>query len=101
MNNLLAEQKILCKSLGRQPKLLRDDPLPSQSDLKQLQEYIEDLESENFQRLEKYAMLRYEILEFVTTLNYKPNNDFEKIICDENDKGKKNCTNSNCYYEKN
>lgn len=86
-NKLLTQQNLLCKSLDKKPKFLKDDMLPSQVLLNELQEYVEELETENFQRLEKYSEMRFEILEIVSSLKYTPVNDIERIVCDPGDKG--------------
>lgn len=58
MNELLINQKVLCKSLGRSPKKISKEPLISQAELKQLQEQVEELNKEYFHRLEKYTEIK-------------------------------------------
>lgn len=87
LNDLLAKQNKFCKNLGVSPKELPNVSLPSEADLRQLNDYIEELESEYFCRSEKYVDMKQKILDTVYLLKYKPISEFEKAVCDDNNEG--------------
>lgn len=66
--------------LGKEPKILKDNPLPSFEEIEELQKHIEKLEAEKFTRLEKFLSVKEEILEVVSELNVKPSSKFEKNV---------------------
>nr|CAH7737043.1 unnamed protein product [Callosobruchus chinensis] len=91
-DKLREKQLHLCKSLGMQPKILKQMPLPSAAELEQFKEHLEQLEDERFKRQEQFCTTREDILKIVKQLNYKPALEFEKqvvsgndfVVCDEN-----------------
>ncbi|VEN63330.1 unnamed protein product [Callosobruchus maculatus] len=85
IDNLREKQQNICKSLGVEPKILKQDPLPSAADLEQFKEYLDQLEDERFKRQEKFCSTREDILKIIGQLNYKPCLEFEKQVISGND----------------
>lgn len=71
--------------LGKEPKILNDNPLPSSEKVEEFQQYIEKLEVEKFHRLEKFLIVKEELLEIVNELNMEPSSQFEKNVLSSDD----------------
>ncbi|CAG9818665.1 unnamed protein product [Phaedon cochleariae] len=80
LNKLQEKQIDLCHSLGRKMRTIQDDPLPSSEEVQEFQTYIEKLEQEKFERLEKFYTLKEEISVIIQELNFKPSTQFEKYV---------------------
>ncbi|CAH1966573.1 unnamed protein product [Acanthoscelides obtectus] len=80
INTLREKQLDLCKSLGIEPKIIKESPLPSAAEIAELKVYLEDLENERFTRQEKFVQSKETILKIVEELNYKPSSKFEHQI---------------------
>lgn len=82
---LMEKQRDVCRQLGRVPKVFKESPLPSRSTIDEWQRYIEDLESEKFNRLEEFCETKMKIRKIVDKLRYVPSTDFERDVCSEDD----------------
>ncbi|CAH1974010.1 unnamed protein product [Acanthoscelides obtectus] len=80
INTLREMQLELCKSLGMEPKIVKESPLPSAEEIVELKVYLEALENERFTRREKFVQSKETILKIVGELNYKPSLKFEQQI---------------------
>ncbi|XP_018568984.1 protein regulator of cytokinesis 1-like isoform X2 [Anoplophora glabripennis] len=79
------KQLELCNMLGKEPKILMDNPLPSPEKLEEFQQHIEKLEAEKYNRLEKFCTVKEELLEIVSELNVEPSSQFEKKVFSSDD----------------
>ncbi|XP_018579665.1 protein regulator of cytokinesis 1-like [Anoplophora glabripennis] len=80
LDKLRKKQSDLCLCLGIQPRILKDDPLPSCEEVAKFQDYIEKLETEKFNRLEKFCLIKEELLKITRELNIEPSSLFEKEV---------------------
>lgn len=64
---------------------MTDNPLPSSEEVNELKTYIEELEAEEYNRLEKYSSMREELLRVTSELNVKPSSRFEKSVLSTSD----------------
>lgn len=80
------KQQRLCKHLGLEQKFtIQYPPFPTPAQLETIQKYIEELESEKFEREEKYCLLKHDITKLVEEIKYKPTSDFEqKVLSSDN-----------------
>lgn len=74
------KQSDLCNSLGREPRILKDNPLPSYDEVKEFKKYIEKLETEKYSRLKKFFSVKEDLLKIITEINIKPASQFEKSV---------------------
>ncbi|XP_018574262.1 protein regulator of cytokinesis 1-like [Anoplophora glabripennis] len=79
------KQLELCNMLGKEPKILMDNPLPSTEKLEEFQQHVEKLEAEKYNRLEKFSTVKEELLEIVSELNVEPSSQFEKKVFSSDD----------------
>ncbi|KAF5299464.1 hypothetical protein FQR65_LT01044 [Abscondita terminalis] len=77
-------EESLCSLLGRKPTTLPSDPIPNENSIKKFKNYLEKLESEIFEREEKFLIKKEEITKLVVKLNYEPSLDFERMIVGSN-----------------
>ncbi|KAJ8928189.1 hypothetical protein NQ314_019252, partial [Rhamnusium bicolor] len=80
LNKLRKKQLELCNNLGKEPKIIKDSPLPSSEEIEEFQKHIEKLESEKFNRLEKFISTKEELLDIIKELNIQPSSNFEKEV---------------------
>ncbi|KAJ8912896.1 hypothetical protein NQ315_011219 [Exocentrus adspersus] len=85
LNKLRERQLDLCNSLGKKPKILKDDPLPSAEEIEEFQKHIEKLEVEKFNRLETFFTTKDKLMKIVKELNAKPTSTFEQNVFSEDD----------------
>ncbi|KAG5867238.1 hypothetical protein JTB14_015123 [Gonioctena quinquepunctata] len=85
LNKLRQKQLDLCKCLGREPKVVNDDPLLSSAEISDFQSHIEKLEQEKFERIEKFCVMKEEITNIIHELNVSPSTVFQKSIISKND----------------
>lgn len=79
---LQQKQTHLCKNLGREPKLIKESPLPLPKEIEDLKTYIEELENEALEREELYFQRKGEIAEIIGELGVEPNLNFIQDILD-------------------
>ncbi|KAL3288484.1 hypothetical protein HHI36_002926 [Cryptolaemus montrouzieri] len=84
LNELLEKQTALCTLLEKPPISLQTSPLPSNDNIEKLQQYIDDLEQEKFNREECYIQLKQSIIEMSKQLDMVPKSDFERNILSDN-----------------
>ncbi|CAH1384884.1 hypothetical protein MTP99_004429 [Tenebrio molitor] len=80
LRDLHQKQLTLCKSLGWEPKLLSESPLPLPKEMEDLRMHVDSLENEVLEREEKFFMLKEEVVDIVGELGASPNLDFEREI---------------------
>nr|XP_023014432.1 protein regulator of cytokinesis 1-like [Leptinotarsa decemlineata] len=85
LNKLRQKQLELCKSLGREPRVIDDNPLPSSDEILDFQNHIERLEQEKFDRFEKFCLMKEEISLMTRELNVSPSTEFEKNVLSQDD----------------
>ncbi|KAJ8960392.1 hypothetical protein NQ314_006082 [Rhamnusium bicolor] len=78
LNKLRKKQLELCNNLGKEPKILKDSPLPLSEEIEEFKKHIEKLEVEKFNRLEKFISTKEELLDIIKELNIQPSSNFEK-----------------------
>ncbi|KAG5897209.1 hypothetical protein JTB14_022560 [Gonioctena quinquepunctata] len=79
------KQLELCKCLGREPKVVNDNPLPSSDEISDFQIHIEKLEQEKFERFEKFYVMKDEITSMMQELNVFASTEFQKNILSKDD----------------
>ncbi|XP_056642783.1 protein regulator of cytokinesis 1-like isoform X1 [Diorhabda sublineata] len=86
-NPLHAKQLELCKNLGKEPKFIVKNSLPTVEDIEDLEKYIDELEQESFKRLETFTSIKGELEQIVSQLKYTPSTYFENAVLNgsEND----------------
>ncbi|XP_054729784.1 protein regulator of cytokinesis 1-like [Anastrepha obliqua] len=74
---LLLEQEGLCDELGEIPRPLLADPLPSEEEILEFRNHLDQLKVERMERLNEMSVLRREIKNYLTTLETQVNTDTE------------------------
>lgn len=64
---------------------LQLSPLPTEDVIEKFKTHLEMLESEKFDRDEKYLKIKSSILDIVNIINYRPQLDFERTVLSHND----------------
>ncbi|GJQ79822.1 hypothetical protein Trydic_g23287 [Trypoxylus dichotomus] len=85
INALKKRQNDVCKSLGVEPILIPESPLPTMEDIDKFVNHIESLENERFSREAKFLEIKCNILGIVQELGIKPSLEIEKTICSPDD----------------
>lgn len=77
---LKIKEEKLCKILGDNPLPITSDPLPSQSQVEKLQNYVESLETKRYIREERYLKLKEAIHKMCQELNKPIDSELEETI---------------------
>nr|XP_022908189.1 protein regulator of cytokinesis 1-like [Onthophagus taurus] len=77
---LKSRELSLCKNLGVEVKPIKDSPLPNESELEDINDYIKSLELEIFKREERYMHIKCKIMDLGAHLEIKPSLDLERIV---------------------
>ncbi|XP_044745916.1 protein regulator of cytokinesis 1-like isoform X2 [Coccinella septempunctata] len=83
IKNLMEKQKELCNILEKTPYELPLSPLPRKEEIENVQNYVDSLEQEKFNREERYLALKEAIGRLSHELDFVPKTDFERDILSE------------------
>lgn len=83
VSDLMEKQKELCNILEKTPYELPVHPLPRKEEIENVQQYVESLEQEKFNREEGYLKLKEAIGKLAEELDLTPRTDFERDILSE------------------